>query len=138
AAVAGAVHDPRARALYEELAAAVAGGEVAPALTAALQRGLEMSLAPCRDGAAALGGGIQPGPGGPRRPAYRRARGERPGSRRLPAAARHRPLPGDPRGEPRRGRGHRAGRRDLVARSVSSHANRAVRPRSWQGVADEA
>ncbi|HXO29436.1 MAG TPA: hypothetical protein VOA80_18955, partial [Thermoanaerobaculia bacterium] len=45
AAVAGAVHDPRARALYEELAAAVAGGEVAPALTAALQRVLEMSLA---------------------------------------------------------------------------------------------
>jgi len=45
AAVAGAVHDPRARALYEELAAAVAGGEVAPAQTAALQRVLEMSLA---------------------------------------------------------------------------------------------
>jgi hypothetical protein len=45
AAVAGAVHDPRARALYEELAAAVAGGEVAPALLASLQRVLEMSLA---------------------------------------------------------------------------------------------
>lgn len=46
AAVAGAVHEPRARALYAELAAAVAGGEVATtALIAALQRVLEMSLA---------------------------------------------------------------------------------------------
>jgi hypothetical protein len=45
AAVAGAVHDPRARALYGELAAAVAAGEVPPALLAALQRVLEMSLA---------------------------------------------------------------------------------------------
>ncbi len=46
AAVAGAVHEPRSRALYAELAAAVAGGEVAsPALIAALQRVLEMSLA---------------------------------------------------------------------------------------------
>lgn len=45
AAVAGAVHEPRARALYAELAAAVAGGEVAPELMAGLQRVLEMSLA---------------------------------------------------------------------------------------------
>jgi hypothetical protein len=45
AAVAGAVHEPRARALYAELATAVAGGGVAPELMAALQRVLEMSLA---------------------------------------------------------------------------------------------
>ncbi len=45
AAVAGAVHDARARALYGELAAAVAGGAVPPALLAALQQVLEMSLA---------------------------------------------------------------------------------------------
>jgi hypothetical protein len=45
AAVIGAVHEPRARALYAELAAAVGGGEVPPASLAALQRVLEMSLA---------------------------------------------------------------------------------------------
>ena len=45
AAVIGAVHEPRARALYTELAAAVGGGEVPPASLAALQRVLEMSLA---------------------------------------------------------------------------------------------
>ena len=45
AAVAGAVHEPRARAIYAELAAAVAGGEVPEALAAPLGRVLEMSLA---------------------------------------------------------------------------------------------
>jgi hypothetical protein len=45
AAVAGALHDPGARAPYQELAAAVAGGEVPAALAGALQRVLEMSLA---------------------------------------------------------------------------------------------
>ncbi len=44
-AVAGALHDPRARAPYEELAAAVAGGEVPAALAAPLGTVLEMSLA---------------------------------------------------------------------------------------------
>jgi hypothetical protein len=44
AAVAGALHDPRARSPYHELAAAVAGGEVPPGLAGALQRVLEMSL----------------------------------------------------------------------------------------------
>jgi hypothetical protein len=44
AAVAGAVHDPRARARYQELAAAVASGEVPAALAGALQQVLEMSL----------------------------------------------------------------------------------------------
>jgi hypothetical protein len=43
-AVAGALHDPRARAPYEELAAAVAGGEVPPALAAPLATVLELSL----------------------------------------------------------------------------------------------
>src|SRR5580704_15200825 len=32
----------------------------------------------------------------------------------------------------------KGGEVNLVARSVNSHANRAVHPRSWQGVADEA
>ncbi len=45
AALAGALHDPRARAPYQELAAAVAGGEVPPALAAPLARVLETSLA---------------------------------------------------------------------------------------------
>jgi hypothetical protein len=45
AAVAGAVQEPRARALYAELAAAVAAGEVAPELAGPLQQVLEMSLA---------------------------------------------------------------------------------------------
>jgi len=44
AAVAGALHDPRARVLYEELAAAAARGEVPAALAGPLQRVLEMSL----------------------------------------------------------------------------------------------
>jgi hypothetical protein len=44
AAVAGAVREPRASARYAELAAAVAGGEVAPALAGPLQQVLEMSL----------------------------------------------------------------------------------------------
>jgi hypothetical protein len=44
AAVAGAVQDPRARAAYHELAAAVAGGEVPEAHAAALGTVLEMSL----------------------------------------------------------------------------------------------
>jgi hypothetical protein len=44
AAVASAVHDPRARARYQELAAAVASGEVPAALAGALQQVLEMSL----------------------------------------------------------------------------------------------
>jgi hypothetical protein len=45
AAVAGALHDPRARAPYQELAGAVAGGEVPATLAGALQKVLEMSLA---------------------------------------------------------------------------------------------
>jgi hypothetical protein len=45
AALGGALRDPAARAPYEELAAAVAGGEVPPALAARLERVLEMSLA---------------------------------------------------------------------------------------------
>jgi hypothetical protein len=45
AAVAGAVHDPLARARYQELAAAVGAGEVPEALAAPLHRVLEMSLA---------------------------------------------------------------------------------------------
>jgi hypothetical protein len=44
AAVAGALHDPRARAPYQELAAAVAAGEVPGTLAGALQKVLEMSL----------------------------------------------------------------------------------------------
>ena len=44
-AVAGALHDPAARAAYAGLAAAVAGGEVAADLAGPLARVLEMSLA---------------------------------------------------------------------------------------------
>ena len=45
AALAGALQDPRARAPYEELAAAVTAGEVPPALCGRLERALELSLA---------------------------------------------------------------------------------------------
>ena len=45
AALAGALQDPRARLLYEELAAAVTAGEVPPALGGRLERVLELSLA---------------------------------------------------------------------------------------------
>ena len=45
AALAGALQDPRARATYEELAAAVSAGEVPPALCGRLERALELSLA---------------------------------------------------------------------------------------------
>jgi hypothetical protein len=44
AALGGALRDPQARAPYEELAAAVAAGEVPPALDARLATVLEMSL----------------------------------------------------------------------------------------------
>jgi hypothetical protein len=44
AALGGALHDPEARAPYEELAVAAAAGEVPPALAARLARVLEMSL----------------------------------------------------------------------------------------------
>lgn len=45
AALAAALQDPRARATYEELAAAVTAGEVPPALCGRLERALELSLA---------------------------------------------------------------------------------------------